>query len=76
MGLTNLIITVAGVSAVILLLRSDVKQSAAVFRRNVKHIRHWLEEESAAASKAAKEAPPKELESKVPHKDIPKEDKH
>ncbi|KAB5520925.1 hypothetical protein DKX38_025244 [Salix brachista] len=135
MGLTNLIITVAGVSAVILLLRSDVKQSAAVFRRNVKHIRHWLEEESSAASKtvnqlvlmdlkqvldndfnepnrhlfvldndynkpgrhlfitlgwplfvegynirvlakAAKEAPPKELESKVPHKDIPKEDKH
>jgi len=53
MGLTNLIITVAGVSAVILLLRSDVKQSAAVFRRNVKHIRHWLEEESAAASKWA-----------------------
>ncbi|KAJ6302248.1 hypothetical protein OIU77_016355 [Salix suchowensis] len=51
MGLTNLIITVAGVSAVILLLRSDVKQSAAVFRRNVKHIRHWLEEESSAASK-------------------------
>jgi hypothetical protein len=30
-----------------------VKQSAAVFRRNVKHIRHWLEEESAAASKWA-----------------------
>jgi len=53
MGLTNLIITVAGVSAVILLLRSDVKQSAAVFRRNVKHIRNWLEEESAAASKWA-----------------------
>jgi hypothetical protein len=26
--------------------------------------------------RAAKEAPPKELESKVPHKDIPKEDKH
>ncbi|CAK7328331.1 unnamed protein product [Dovyalis caffra] len=51
MALTNLIITVAGVSAVILLLRSDVKQSASIFRRNVKHIRNWLEEESAAASK-------------------------
>ncbi|XP_021593624.1 uncharacterized protein LOC110600973 isoform X1 [Manihot esculenta] len=51
MGLTNFIITVAGVSAVILLLRSDVKQSATIFRRNVKHIRQWLEEESAAASK-------------------------
>ena len=51
MGLTNLVLTVAGVSAVILLLRSDVKQSASIFRRNVKHIRHWLEEESAEASK-------------------------
>uniref|UniRef100_A0A6N2L967 Uncharacterized protein n=1 Tax=Salix viminalis TaxID=40686 RepID=A0A6N2L967_SALVM len=49
MGLTNFIITVAGVSAVILLLRSDVKQSATIFRRNVKHIRHWLEEETSAA---------------------------
>ncbi|XP_011009189.1 PREDICTED: uncharacterized protein LOC105114368 [Populus euphratica] len=74
MGLTNFIITVAGVSAVILLLRSDVKQSATIFRRNVKHIRHWLEEETAAASKASKEASPKELKSKVPRKDIPKED--
>ncbi|KAG5226793.1 hypothetical protein OIU77_001950 [Salix suchowensis] len=74
MGLTNFIITVAGVSAVILLLRSDVKQSATIFRRNVKHIRHWLEEETSAASKAAKEASPKELESKIPRKDIPKKD--
>ncbi|KAG2710627.1 hypothetical protein I3760_04G037100 [Carya illinoinensis] len=69
MALTNFILTVAGVSAAILLLRSDVKQSAAVFRRNVKHIRHWLEEESASASKAAEKATPKELESKVPPKD-------
>ncbi|KAG2714912.1 hypothetical protein I3760_03G050800 [Carya illinoinensis] len=76
MALTNLILTVAGVSAVVLLLRSDVKQSAATFRRNVKHIRRWLEEESASASKAAEKATPKELESKVPPKDIPKEDKH
>ncbi|KAH1128660.1 hypothetical protein J1N35_000038 [Gossypium stocksii] len=51
MALTNFILTVAGVSAVVLLLRSDVKQSAAIFRRNVKHIRNWLEEESSAASK-------------------------
>ncbi|KAJ9152707.1 hypothetical protein P3X46_026242 [Hevea brasiliensis] len=76
MGLTNFIITVAGVSAVILLLRSDVKQSASIFRRNVKHIRQWLEEESAAASKASENATPKELESKVQKKDTPKEDKH
>ncbi|KAK6280355.1 hypothetical protein POUND7_020622 [Theobroma cacao] len=69
MALTNFILTVAGVSAVVLLLRSDVKQSAAIFRRNVKHIRNWLEEESSAASKAAEKVKPKELESKVPPKE-------
>ncbi|KAF3617911.1 S-adenosylmethionine decarboxylase proenzyme [Capsicum annuum] len=51
MALTNFILTVAGVSAVILLLRSDVKQSASIFKRNVRQIRHWLEEESASAAK-------------------------
>ncbi|KAG7022659.1 hypothetical protein SDJN02_16393 [Cucurbita argyrosperma subsp. argyrosperma] len=75
MALTNFILTVAGVSAVVLLLRSDVKQSASIFRRNVKHIRQWLEEESASASKTVEKAT-KELESKTPHKDIPKDDKH
>ncbi|KAK7278921.1 hypothetical protein RJT34_23960 [Clitoria ternatea] len=76
MGLTNFVLTVAGVSAVVLLLRSDVKQSASIFRRNVKHIRQWLEEETATSSKAMEKPTPKELESKVPPKDIPKEDKH
>ncbi|CAA0824624.1 Unknown protein [Striga hermonthica] len=71
MALTNFILTVAGVSAVVLLMRSDVKQSAAIFRRNVRHIRHWLEEESASAAKEMK-AIPKE----IPEKDIPKGDKH
>lgn len=51
MALTNFILTVAGVGAVVLLLKGDVKQSASIFRRNVKHIRNWLEEESSAASK-------------------------
>ncbi len=51
MALTNFILTVAGVTAVVLLLRSDVKQSATIFRRNVRHIRNWLEEESATAVK-------------------------
>ncbi|GFZ19147.1 hypothetical protein Acr_27g0008860 [Actinidia rufa] len=50
MGLTNFIVTVAGVSAVILLMRSDVKQSASIFKRNVRQIRHWLEEESTHAA--------------------------
>jgi hypothetical protein len=51
MGLTNFVLTVAGVSAVVLLLRSDVKQSASIFKRNVKQIRHWLEEETSNSSK-------------------------
>ncbi|KAL8530047.1 hypothetical protein ACS0TY_007214 [Phlomoides rotata] len=38
--LLNFILTVAGVSAVVLLLRSDMKQSAFLFRRNVCHIRN------------------------------------
>ncbi|KAL1369363.1 uncharacterized protein LOC107476043 [Arachis duranensis] len=75
MGLTNFVLTVAGVSAVVLLLRSDVKQSANIFRRNVKHIRNWLEEETAASSKEMQKSA-KELESKVPPKETPKEDKH
>ncbi|ESW33699.1 hypothetical protein PHAVU_001G091300 [Phaseolus vulgaris] len=76
MGLTNFVLTVAGVSAVVLLLRSDVKQSASIFRRNIKHVRNWLEEESAASSKSMEKSTPKELESKVPPKDTHKEDKH
>ena len=49
MALTNFILTVVGVGAAVMLLRKDVKQSATIFRRNVRHIRNWLEEESAAA---------------------------
>ncbi|CAM8995429.1 unnamed protein product [Rhodiola kirilowii] len=51
MALTNFILTVAGVSAVVVLMRSDVKKSATIFRQNVKQIRQWLEEESASAAK-------------------------
>ncbi|KAJ8755188.1 hypothetical protein K2173_018986 [Erythroxylum novogranatense] len=76
MALTNFILTVAGVSAVVLLLRSDVKQSASIFRRNVKVIREWLEQESAASANASKKASPKELESKTKDTPKPKEDKH
>lgn len=75
MALTNFILTVAGVSAVVLLLRSDVKQTSTIFRRNIKQIRQWLEEESASASKAAEKSIPKELKSEIPKKDLPKEDK-
>ncbi|CAA7038740.1 unnamed protein product [Microthlaspi erraticum] len=69
MGLTNFILTVAGVGAVVLLLKGDVKQSPSVFRRNVKHIRSWIEEETSAASKAAESKTPKEMDSKVPRKE-------
>ncbi|KAK3039081.1 hypothetical protein RJ639_028827 [Escallonia herrerae] len=72
MALTNFILTVAGVSAVVLLMRSDVKQSATIFKRNVRQVRHWLEQESASAAKEMEKAKPKE----VPGKEIPKEDKH
>uniref|UniRef100_A0A8R7QCC2 Uncharacterized protein n=1 Tax=Triticum urartu TaxID=4572 RepID=A0A8R7QCC2_TRIUA len=50
MALTNLILTVVGVGAAVMLLRKDVKQSSAVFRRNIRHIKTWLEEESAATT--------------------------
>ncbi|KAI4366786.1 hypothetical protein MLD38_022612 [Melastoma candidum] len=74
MGLTNFMLTLAGVSAAVLILRSDVKQSAAIFRRNVKHIRNWLEEESAAASREAEKVT-KEIEGKVPRKGVSEEQK-
>lgn len=73
MALTNLILTVAAVSAAVLLLRSDVKQSASIFRRNMRHIKNWLEEESASVSKKTEGTIPKEIDSKVPKEDIPKE---
>ncbi|ESQ50013.1 hypothetical protein EUTSA_v10021865mg [Eutrema salsugineum] len=70
MGLTNFILTVAGVGAVVLLLKGDVKQSASVFRRNVKHIRNWIEEETSAASKAETPKPKEMIDSKVPRKGV------
>ncbi|XP_020095038.1 uncharacterized protein LOC109714749 [Ananas comosus] len=76
MALTNFILTVVGVSAAVLLLRSDVKQSAAIFRRNVRQIRQWLEEESASAAKTAERSAPKELDSQAVKKDVPKDEKN
>ncbi|CAD5176532.1 uncharacterized protein LOC135634852 [Musa acuminata AAA Group] len=75
MALTNFIVTVVGVGAAIILFRGDVKQSATVFRRNLRHIRHWLEEESGSASKSVERKAPKELDSQVLKKDIPKDEK-
>ncbi|TVU20588.1 hypothetical protein EJB05_36802 [Eragrostis curvula] len=75
MALTNFILTVVGVGAAVMLLRSDVKQSATIFRRNVRHIRNWLEEESAAAAKST-ERSVKELESQAAKKDAAPKEKH
>ncbi|KAJ0527953.1 hypothetical protein HanRHA438_Chr09g0425681 [Helianthus annuus] len=32
-------------------MRNDVRQSASIFKRNIRQIRHWLEEESKSAAK-------------------------
>ncbi|KAL6843608.1 hypothetical protein ACP4OV_026670 [Aristida adscensionis] len=68
MALTNFILTVAAVGAGVLLFTTDVRRSAALFRRNARQLRQWLEEDTAAsaASKSAKEAPPKKVDSTVP----------
>ena len=38
-----------GVGAVAMLMSKDIKQSSAMLRRNMRHIRTWLEEQGAAA---------------------------
>ncbi|KAJ0963372.1 hypothetical protein J5N97_028494 [Dioscorea zingiberensis] len=73
MALTNFIVTVAAVTAAVVLFRSDVRQSATMFRRNVRQIRQWLEEESASAAKSAERSPPKELDKQIPKNETPKE---
>ncbi|KQK13361.1 uncharacterized protein LOC100837829 [Brachypodium distachyon] len=75
MALTNFIVTVVAVGAAVLLFTTDVRKSGAVFRRNARQIRQWLEEDTAsAASKSAKEAvpPPKKPDVEIP-KDKPKD---
>ncbi|KAF7052526.1 hypothetical protein CFC21_060610 [Triticum aestivum] len=75
MALTNFIVTAAVVGGALLLFTTDVRKSGAVFRRNARQIRQWLEEDTAsAASKSAKEAvpPPRKLDTEVP-KDKPKD---
>ncbi|KAF4354573.1 hypothetical protein F8388_019570, partial [Cannabis sativa] len=71
MALTNFILIVASVSAVVLLLSPPPSSDEMLM-----HIRNWLEEESASATKAVEKRLPKELESKASKEDIPKGDKH
>ena len=39
-----------GVATVAYLMRGDVRTGATTFRRNLRHIRGWLEEQGAASS--------------------------
>eukprot|EP00898_Chlorokybus_atmophyticus_P007503 jgi/Chlat1/7754/Chrsp66S00569 len=64
MAWTNFIVTAAVVGAAVMLLRTDIRQSAGMLRRNVRSIRGWLEEEEAsAAARRMKDAEqPKHIE--------------
>lgn len=57
MGMTNFIITVVGVTAVVMLMKQDVRTSTRMLRNNLKHIRSWLEEAGEATGKAAQQVP-------------------
>ncbi|VAI02151.1 unnamed protein product [Triticum turgidum subsp. durum] len=50
MALTNFIVTAAVVGGALLLFTTDVRKSGAVFRRNARQIRQWLEEDNASAA--------------------------
>lgn len=55
MAWSNFMVTLVGVGAVVYLMKSDVRTSSQMLRRNLKHMRTWLEETGEAAGKAAKE---------------------
>jgi len=41
---------VVGIGAVAMLMKTDVRTSASMLRRNLRHMRGWLEEASSATS--------------------------
>ncbi|KFM24097.1 hypothetical protein F751_1362 [Auxenochlorella protothecoides] len=49
MAISNFVITIVGLGAVAYLMKSDIRGSSAMLRRNLKHIRGWMEEQGAAA---------------------------
>ncbi|EFN54997.1 hypothetical protein CHLNCDRAFT_134810 [Chlorella variabilis] len=55
MAISNFLLTIVGVGAVAMLMSKDIKQSSAMLRRNMRHVRTWLEEQGAAAEQAAKQ---------------------
>lgn len=54
MGWTNLIITGTIVASAAVLLKGDVKHSATVLRRNLKHIQAWVKEEANSVTRCGR----------------------
>ncbi len=50
MAISNFVVTIVGIGAVAMLMKTDVRTSASMLRRNLKHMRSWLEEASAAGA--------------------------
>ncbi|BBN02982.1 hypothetical protein MPTK1_2g19800 [Marchantia polymorpha subsp. ruderalis] len=74
MALSNFLVTVVGVGAIVLMLRGDVRKSSVTLRRNLRHIREWLETEQVAASKG-EPVKPKEMEAgSIPSEKPPKKE--
>ncbi|KAH7435462.1 hypothetical protein KP509_06G066000 [Ceratopteris richardii] len=75
MAWSNFLVTVLGVGAVWMLIRSDLRQSSAVFSRNVRHVRNWLEKEAASSSSSETEKlKPKEIEKPPVEKKVSKDE--
>ena len=72
MAITNFIMTAVAVAAVASLMRSDVRGSTAMLRRNVKQIRVWMEEAATEAKPGdgpTPKLPPPTNDKKPPTKD-------
>ena len=72
MAVSNFVMTVVGIGAVAMLMKTDVRTSASMLRSNLKHIRTWLEEASAAPAASGEK---KMVEGSV-KKTIKKDDTH
>ena len=53
MAWTNFILTATGLLAVASLMRTDVRQSSRMLRKNLKTIRRWVEDGTSNAAKGA-----------------------
>nr|PNR63126.1 hypothetical protein PHYPA_001551 [Physcomitrium patens] len=62
MALSNFLLTVAAVGAGFVLLKGDVRRSAVNLRRNLKHVRNWLEQEQATSRSKGEHVKPREVE--------------